>query len=162
MEDKIASRVRAEELWRKAYAYQMNGDLAEAIELYRASIEVYPTAEAHTFLGWSLSFLNRYDDAIEECQKAIALDPDFGNPYNDIGVYLLEQGKPREALPWLEIAAIAPRYEAPHFAWMNKGRVYEKIGPWAEAMRCYRIALEIEPKYAAAKQALSLLIAKMN
>jgi hypothetical protein len=29
-------------------------------------------------------------------------------------------------------------------------------------MRCYRIALEIEPKYAAAKQALSLLIAKMN
>jgi tetratricopeptide (TPR) repeat protein len=108
--DKLtAARYQAEELWRKAYAYQLNGDLAEAIEMYRASIEAYPTAEAHTFLGWALSFLKRYTEAIEECAKAIALDPGFGNPYNDIGVYLMEQGHWREARPWLEQAADAPR-----------------------------------------------------
>jgi hypothetical protein len=32
------------------------------------------------------------DDAITECHHAIEVDPDFGNPYNDIGAYLIEQG----------------------------------------------------------------------
>jgi tetratricopeptide (TPR) repeat protein len=162
MDDKIAARYRAEELWRKAYAHQMNGDLAEAIELYRASIEVLPTAEAHTFLGWSLSFLQRYDEAIAECYSAIEIDPDFGNPYNDIGVYLMEQGHYHDAIAWLLKATTAARYETPHFPWMNLGRVYEKIGPWSEALRCYRRAIEIEPKYEVAKQALRTLIARMN
>ncbi len=162
MEDKIAARYRAEELWRKAYAHQMNGDLAEAIELYRASIEAFPTAEAHTFLGWSLSFLGRYDDAIAECTNAIEIDPEFGNPYNDIGVYLMEQGHYHDAIAWLHKATIASRYESPHFPWMNLGRAYEKIGPWHEAVRCYRRAIEIEPKYEVAQQALRTLIARMN
>lgn len=162
MDDLISARYRAEELWRKAYAHQMNGDLAEAIELYRASIEVFPTAEAHTFLGWSLSFLNRYDDAIAECYNAIEIDPEFGNPYNDIGVYLMEQGHTRDAMAWLLKATVAPRYESPQFPWMNLGRAYEKIGPWSEAVRCYRRAIEIEPKYELAKQALRTLVARMN
>jgi len=163
MVDELTSaRYRAEELWRKAYACQMNGDLAEAIELYRASIEAYPTAEAHTFLGWSLSFLQRYDDAIAECYSAIEIDPEFGNPYNDIGVYLMEQGHHRDALVWLQQATVAPRYESPHFPWMNLGRAYEKIGPWSKALRCYRRAIELESKYELAKQALRALIARMN
>ena len=45
---------------------------------------------------------------------------------------------------------------------MNLGRAYEKIGPWSEAVRCYRRAIEIEPKYELAKQALRTLIARMN
>ncbi len=162
MDELTSARYRAEELWRKAYAHQMNGDLAEAIELYRASIEAFPTAEAHTFLGWSLSFLGRYDDAIAECYSAIEIDPEFGNPYNDIGVYLMEQSHYRDATVWLLKATIAPRYESPYFPWINLGRAYEKVGPWSEALRCYRHAIEIEPKYEVAKQALRTLIARMN
>jgi tetratricopeptide (TPR) repeat protein len=162
MDELTSARYRAEELWRKAYAHQMNGDLAEAIELYRASLAAYPTAEAHTFLGWSLSFLQRYDEAIAECTSAIEIDPDFGNPYNDIGVYLMEQGHTHDAIAWLLKATTAPRYESPHFPWMNLGRAYEKIGPWREALRCYRRAIELEPKYELAKQALRGLIARMN
>ena len=162
MDDVIAARQRAEELWRKAYAYQMDGELAAAIELYQASLETYATAEAHTFLGWSYSFLGRYEDAIVECLKAIAIDPLFGNPYNDIGVYLLETDRPREAIEWLQRATEAPRYESPHFPWLNLGRVYEKIGPWQAAIRCYRQALEIEPQYHVAQEALKLLLARLN
>lgn len=162
MNDLISARARAEELWREAYAQQMNGELAEAIALYQASIEVYPTAEAHTFLGWSYSFLGRYDDAIEECRQAIMLDPDFGNPYNDIGVYLMEKDQLPQAVPWLIKATHAPRYEAPHFPWMNLGRIYEKIGPWDEAINCYRRAIELEPDYRMAWEALRLLIGRLN
>ena len=162
MDDLISARSRAEELWHQAYSHQMNGELTDAIALYQASIETYPIAEAHTFLGWTYSFLGRYDDAVAECRAAIELDPTFGNPYNDIGVYLLETNRPREAIAWLEKATTAPRYEAPHYPWCNLGRVYERIGPWAEAIRCYRRALEIEPGYSPAKEALRGLLARLD
>ena len=83
----------AAEYWRRAFQAQMSGDLTAAIELYRRSIAACPTAEAHTFLGWTYSFQGRLEDAIEECQNAIAVDPSFGNPYNDIGAYLIAMGR---------------------------------------------------------------------
>ena len=43
----------AEEYFRRAYEAQMAGELDEAVSLYRKSIELAPTAEAHTFLGWT-------------------------------------------------------------------------------------------------------------
>ncbi|MCH7979806.1 MAG: tetratricopeptide repeat protein, partial [Acidobacteria bacterium] len=51
-EDQKLSR----EHFQRAYARQMKGELDEAVELYKKSIEVLPTAEAHTFLGWTYSF----------------------------------------------------------------------------------------------------------
>src|SRR5438034_3878478 len=83
---------RATELWQEAYRHQLQGDLERAIEFYQRSIGVCPTAEAHTFLGWTLSFQGRLEEATRECLKAIEVDPDFGNPYNDIGCYLMQQG----------------------------------------------------------------------
>jgi len=162
MNDSPQSRQHADLLFQRAYAQQVAGNLADAILLYRRSIKVYPTAEAHTFLGWTYSFLGRYDDAMEECKRAIEVDPAFGNPYNDIGAYLIELDRPREAIEWLEKATLATRYEAPHYPWMNLGRVYERTGPWEEAIRCYRKALEIAPDYEVAKRQLSALLARMN
>ena len=80
-----ARRAEALELFHLAYEHQMRGELEEAIELYKKSLEVCPTAESHTFLGWTYSFQGRWEDAIQECLLAIEVDPTFGNPYNDIG-----------------------------------------------------------------------------
>lgn len=162
MDDLIMARTRAEELWKQAYAYQLRGELADAIMLYQASLDTYATAEAHTFLGWTYSFLNRYEDAMVECLKAIEIDPNYGNPYNDLGVYYLETDRPIEAIEWLLVATTASRYESPHYPWCNLGRVYEKIGPLIEAVRCYRHALEIEPDYPPAREALRALLARFN
>ena len=38
-------------------------------------LELYPTAEAHTLLGWTYHFQGRLDDAIAECKRAIEIDP---------------------------------------------------------------------------------------
>ena len=105
------NRRRALELFSQGYEAQMQGELREAVDLYTASIACCPTAEAYTFRGWAYSFQGDYQQAIEECLQAIALDPDFGNPYNDIGVYLMQQGKLDEAIPWLGKAKQARRYE---------------------------------------------------
>src|SRR5213594_3373791 len=136
---------RATALWREAYGHQMQGDLERAIELYQRSIDVYPTAEAHTFLGWTLSFQGRLEEATRECLKAIEVDPDFGNPYNDIGCYLMQQGKFEEAIPWLEKAKRAPRYEPRQFPHMNLGRIYVKQGKWWDALHEFEAAARGAP-----------------
>ena len=73
----------------QAYRAHMARQLDEARALYLKSIAVCPTAEAHTFLGWTYSFLGKLDEAIEQCLQAIKVDPDFRNPYNDIGAYFV-------------------------------------------------------------------------
>jgi tetratricopeptide (TPR) repeat protein len=78
-------RQTAAEYFQKAYELQMQGEYRQALELYSRSIAAFATAEAYTFRGWTYSFLGDYDRAITECMQAIKLDPEFGNPYNDIG-----------------------------------------------------------------------------
>jgi tetratricopeptide (TPR) repeat protein len=134
----------AAHLLRAAYEKQMGGDFQGAIQLYKDSIAEHPTAEAHTFLGWTYSFLGRYDEAISECQRAIELDPEFGNPYNDIGSYLVHLGKIEEAIPWLEKAKGAARYEPRHFPYINLGRIYMKLGKIEQATREFEQAAFIQ------------------
>jgi Tfp pilus assembly protein PilF len=153
---------RAIELWREAYRLQMAGDLDGAVELYRRSIAVQPTAEAHTFLGWTLSFQGRLEEATQECLKAIDVDPDFGNPYNDIGVYLMQQDKLDEAIPWLEKAKHARRYEPRQFPFMNLGRIYMRKGRWAQAVRELEGAVQMAPQDADARKALHGLLGRLN
>jgi len=153
---------RATELWRAAYRYQMEGNLDRAIEHYQRSIAVRPTAEAHTFLGWSMSFQGRLAEATTECLRAIELDPDFGNPYNDIGVYLMQQGKLDEAILWLGKAKQARRYEPRQFPFMNLGRVYLKQGRWWDALREFEGAVQAAPRDVDAAKTLHQLRGQLN
>jgi tetratricopeptide (TPR) repeat protein len=148
--------------FQQAYEAQMRGELDEAADLYRQSIESFPTAEAHTFLGWTYSFMNLPDEAIAECYRAIEVDPDFGNPYNDIGAYLIEKGDHNSAIIWLERAKGAARYEAYFYPYFNLGRVYEARGRWFEALREYKAAIDLNPGYQAAIKAFRILQSKLN
>ncbi len=108
------------------------------------------------------SFAGRLDDAIEECRKAIATDPAFGNPYNDIGCYLMEQGKLDEAVPWFDQAKRALRYEARHFPYLNLGRLRAARGEFAEAILEFQGALAQAPDDPVAMQFLETLKYKVN
>jgi Tfp pilus assembly protein PilF len=140
--------------WEAGYALHLQGDFERAIELFRASIATHPSAEAHTFLGWSLSHLGRIEEAIAQCMIAIQLDPDFGNPYNDIGVYLIDLGKLDEAVPWLEKAMAAKRYCCYQFPHYNLGRIRLTQGRLEEATREFQRALQHDPNYLPALLAL--------
>ncbi len=157
MEDQRAFLTLAYDLLQEAYEYQMDGEFEAAIELYQRSIQAHPTAEAHTFLGWAYSFLGRLDEAIEECKKAIRIDPDFGNPYNDIGAYLLEKSRNEEAIPWLVQASQAKRYENYHFAHYNLGRAYTALEQFNKAIEAFETSLRLKPDYEMASDALLLL-----
>lgn len=160
--DEEAAKREALRLFNAAYEAQMGGELDEAAGLYRQSLAAYPTAEAHTFLGWTYSFMNMTDEAIAECLRAIEVDPDFGNPYNDIGAYLIEKSDYQAAVTWLERAMKAPRYEAYFYPHFNLGRVYEAKGRLFEALREYKAAIELNPRYALAIRAFRRLQGRLN
>jgi Tfp pilus assembly protein PilF len=153
---------RAAALFQRAYEAQMSGDLDRAEQLYKQSIGVRPTAEAHTFLGWTYSFRGALQSAIAECKKAIELDPNFGNPYNDIGAYLLEMGRVDEAIPWLEQATQATRYEAPHYPRFNLGRAYLMKEMYTRALQEFERAAEIAPDYESARRTVEALKRRLN
>jgi len=158
-EDRVQEAIR---LFHEAYRKQMGKELEQAVDLYKKSLACFPTAEAHTFLGWTYSFMGRLDDAIAECHKAIETDPSFGNPYNDIGAYLMQKGKVDEAIPWFLRALDAPRYESYCFPHMNLGRAYEAKRQWSAAIREFELALKERADYRPAKEGLTRIRAMFN
>jgi Tfp pilus assembly protein PilF len=155
-------RAEALKLWSDGARLIQARRFDAAIAILARSIELYPTAEAYTFRGWAYSHLDRVDEAIAECKRAIAVDPSFGNPYNDIGAYLIQQGKLDEAIPWLERATRAERYEARQFPWANLGRIYAARGERTRAIECFRKSLAEQPGYHVATQMLERLVAGLN
>jgi Tfp pilus assembly protein PilF len=152
----------AKEYLARAYRLQMSGHLDEAIESYDRSIAIEATAEAYTFRGWAKSIRKEYDAAISDCRKAIDLDPDFGNPYNDIGAYLIQQGRLDEAETYLMLAIGAKRYATPEFPHYNLGRIYERRGRWFEALAFYRQSLALQSDYKDGREAYFRLQAILN
>lgn len=160
--DLSGRRQTAKWFLQRAYEMQVGGKLDDAVLCYKKSLELHPTAEAYTFLGWTYSLQFKHEAAIEECRKAIAVDPDFGNPYNDIGAYLIELGRHTEAISWLTRAIIAKRYAARSFPYLNLGRVYEHLGRWSDAAAAYTQALRLQPDEPISTKGLNRIRALSN
>ncbi|MCC6177514.1 MAG: tetratricopeptide repeat protein [Chloroflexi bacterium] len=157
-----ARREEALRLWADGTRMLEARRVDAAIALYTRSIDLFPTAEAYTFRGWAYSFQGRIVDAIAECERAIEVDPTYGNPYNDIGAYLIQQGDYDGAIPWLERAIRAERYQARAYPWANLGRIYAMRGERKLAIACFRKALHEQPGYHVAQRMLERLIADQN
>jgi len=153
---------RAMRLVEQGLIAQQTGDLDEAIRLYQSSIRLCPTADAHTYLGWAYSLRGELDAAIAECETAIRLDPEFGNPYNDIGVYLMQKSQLDEAIPWLEKAKQAQRYEPRHFPYLNLGRIYARKGMLLKAQEEFASALRLHPHDELALRAIQEIQSRLN
>jgi Tfp pilus assembly protein PilF len=90
------------------------------------------------------------------------LDPEFGNPYNDIGVYLMQQDRLDEAILWLEKAKHARRYEPRHFPYLNLGRIYASRGLLLKAREEFTTAQRLHPHDQLATQALQEIQKLLN
>ena len=146
----------------RGFEAQSLGDAKTALDFYHRSIVAYPTPEAYTFRGWAYSVFGDYDRAMFECFQAIKLDPEFGNPYNDIGNYLIKKDRWEEAIDWFQRAIEARRYATRWVPYFNMGRVYEHKHDWANAKSCYAKAVGIDQCYAAARNGLARVQARMN
>jgi tetratricopeptide (TPR) repeat protein len=144
------------------YKLLLEGKLVEAIEAYKISIEILPSARSYTYLGRAYSRLGWYDEAIDECYNAIDIDPEFGTAYNDAGSYLISLGRYSEAVDWLEKAIVLENYEQRYHALCNLALILEKKGEWLKAMKYYNKALLLNPDYETAQTGVLRLTTLLN
>jgi len=156
-ENKIAERY-----FQKGFNYQMKGELSEAKENYKSSLEVFPTPQAYINLGWTLSKEKKYLEAIQLCTKALDLDLTNGMAYSDIGFYLMKLDRVDEAIAWLNEAVELENFDGKFYAFYNLGRAYERMGNWSKALSMYDKAIELKPGFNLAKKKLLSLSSKLN
>ncbi len=154
---KIANRY-----FKKAFDFQMQGEIVEAKINYLTSIEIHPTAEAYVNLGWTYSKDKNYVEAIKQCHKALELDLNYGMAYSDIGFYHLKLGEIEESIVWLEEALTADDFDGKFYTYYNLGRVYEQCGRWAEGITMYNKSLSLKPGFELGKKKLIQLSSKLN
>lgn len=147
---------------REGEQLQLAGEVDRAIALFTKSLSVFETAEAHTMRGGAYRFQNRLDSAVEECRRAIAVDPSYGNAYNDLGSYLVAMGSIEEAIEWLERAKEAPRSTQRHSPYMNLGRIFAAKGLHIRALREFEGALRVCPGEPTCLAAIEFLRTKLG
>lgn len=143
--DELA-RKRGQLLMERGLAAVSKGEFAEARKAFQKAAENELSADALTYWGWMEHQTGNTFNAIRLCQMAIELDPDFGNPYNDIGSYMIALGDPESAIRYLERAIVAPRYEPRQFPHINLGRIYLAKGLPRKAIEHFKKALEYAPE----------------
>jgi Tfp pilus assembly protein PilF len=141
----LSSYMRAQDLIREGLNLAHSGQPEKAKELFKSSIHLHPTAEGMTYWAWMEHQLNCTTEAIELCKKAILIDPEFGNPFNDIGSYLISQGRLDEAIPWLKKAIKCKKYEFRHFPHVNLAYIFIEKKMLMKAMRELEFALDLKP-----------------
>ena len=162
MDPAAQNRKQARTLWEEGVEHLIQGRFLTAVGLFNRSLELHPTAEGYTYRGWAVSFLGLLDQAISDCHQAIEIDPEFGNPYNDIGVYLMRLGQMDEAIVWLEKAKKAKRYDPKHFPYLNLGHIYLAKGEQMKALDEYMKALDIDPENEVALKAIGKIDLPIN
>lgn len=151
---------RARALWKEGATLHLEQDYPAAIARYRSALRLHPTARTHTYLAWSLSRLGRYRAAVRHCRRAIELDPGYPNAYNDLGSYLIDLGRPADAIPWLKRAAQFTDYCCPHYVHYQLGRAMLLQARVEDARRELETALSIRPNYTAARRLLRSIAAR--
>ena len=76
---------RALRLMRKAEAQE---DARRSVALYERSVALHPTADALAALGWRYARCHRWSEAKVYTERAIRVDPGFGDSYNYMGLLL--------------------------------------------------------------------------
>jgi protein O-GlcNAc transferase len=125
----------------------------EALDKYREALKADPQhLEACFNLGLVFDALGRGQNAVLSYRKALKIKPDFIEALNNLAVCLQNQGRIREAIFCFEKAIklstdIAPVYH-------NLSLLYAYHERYSEAISCSKIALEIDPYFPEARQAI--------
>jgi len=138
---------KAQALWKEGAGLHWERDFEAAISRYKEALSLQPSARTRTYLAWSLSELDRYEEAVAECRRALELDSDYPNAHNDLGSYLIELERPGEAIPHLRRAARTKDYCCPHFSYYQLGRAYLMQARVEEAEQALKRALSLRANY---------------
>jgi tetratricopeptide (TPR) repeat protein len=114
----------------------------------------------HNNLGITYDRIGRYEEALEELNTALRLNPGYIEVHNNLAVTYDRMGKYDEAERELQEALrLKPDYTEAH---NNLGSLYARSGRYEEAIEELREALRLNPQYAVAHNNLGHIHALQN
>jgi tetratricopeptide (TPR) repeat protein len=116
------------------------------VRLWTYVIEKQPAGvpQAHNNLGLTFNDMGRVDKALEEFEKALAVDPGFYEAYNNRGGALHKMGRPDKAIEDFDRAIVLnPQYAE---AYYNRGIAYGGAGMFDKSIESFNRSLEIKPE----------------
>jgi tetratricopeptide (TPR) repeat protein len=134
--------------------YQANGEHPRALQELNRSLELAPTAgETYQKLGVSLTALDRTDELIDRCRRALDLDPNVNPARLWLGIALAQKGDLNGGAEQLgELVRRAPTDGNAHAEY---GNVLVKLGRDEEARAQLQTALRLAPDHELALQAMA-------
>jgi TolB-like protein/DNA-binding winged helix-turn-helix (wHTH) protein/predicted Zn-dependent protease len=120
-------------------------DLEQASKMEQRAIVLDDSLSfAHGEMGLIYTLIGRYDDAITEVQRAIALDPNSALGYFFLAEVLNDQiRRPAEALAAVRKAMRLDPRNPDNYLW-QQGRAYALLGRWKESISALKRDLDHE------------------
>ena len=137
--------------------YFSKKDPENAIVNFKKVLDLEPkNYHAIGMIGKILSFdKNKLDEATDQLNAAIAINPDFAEAHFDLGrIYALKGDMSRSMAEFGVILRNEPQYAIYHF---ELGRIFESMKTYDRAKNEYRRALQLNPNMAVASEALKKL-----
>jgi tetratricopeptide (TPR) repeat protein len=131
----------------------------DGVSLWRHAVRIEPASPiAVANLGWELRARGDLAEAVEQCQRALLLRPDYADAHLNLGLAMAAQGRTAEAeRHLLRVIELTPR-SIP--ARSGLGSLLEAQGRLDEAIAYFREARQIDPRSAGARNNLGVVLAR--
>ena len=119
------------------------------------------SAVAHARLGWVLGYLDRFDDAVANFDRAVAIDPRNAEAFFAYGETMNRRGDPERALPLLEMAFSIDTFVPPSWEFA-KGHSFVLMQRYDAALSQILPVIERVPRFLPARVQLARAYAETD
>jgi len=128
------------------YAFFVEGISEKGFRSLKQITKKYPKDKwAHCYLGNYYRAHKLFDEAIEECNKVLELDPNFGFAFLFLGYTYADMRNFEKAIEYFKkYASVAPGEANPLD---SMAEIYFRMGRLDEAIAKYKEALEVKPDW---------------
>lgn len=142
----LAQDAASDSLLNVGYTALQAGDSLQAVSAFRLAAEAAPTQPRPRLeLGYLLANLDRRSEAVDELERAAALDS-ASAPHKDLGYLYIDLGRDREAASHFEQVAAGDATIALQLAY-----VYDRLGDVSDARRQFKYAAGLSDGEASAQ-----------
>lgn len=140
-EDQDRTMLEAQRLYNLSLKFAQSGQLDQAIDTAKRSVEAKPDlGQSHILLGFLYLSDKDGDRALAEFNRALEIEPHSHDAQTGLGGALVLKGETDRAIEVLTNSATANPY--PQAAYYELGRAYEQKGDKDKAIEMYRKAME--------------------